>query len=203
MNRPLAEFGGRELYQSDRKKIAALIHSINSAHVFRDGNKRTSVAALVVLLDRNGWRFNASDQQLTDLLVAVATPAPPFNGKTAEAIREITAWIRAHTEKKSSSSGVVSVIDFLDRCKSVGGSWREAGPSFLLTGTKGSIRISRATHELTEIVARNYLSKVGLTEAHTGVPRDEFLDGRPKNLALVRRYREALKLLAEHDRSDD
>lgn len=155
------------------------------------------------MLDRNEWRFDASDKEISDLMIAVATPADPFAGTTEDAVREITAWIRARTVRKSSAMGDIEIIDFLDRCERVGGNWRTSGPSYLLSGAKGSVRISRSTSTLSEGVARNYLSKVGLSEAYTGVPTNEFIDGRPKNLALVRQYTDALELLAAHDRSLD
>lgn len=203
VHRPLAEFGGRQIYKTEREKVAALIHSINSSHVFHDGNKRTSVAALVVLLDRNDWRLDAADRDLTDLMVRVATPAPPYNGATEETVRQITAWIRARTSRKSLARGDIDVLEFLDRCERVGGNWRTSGPSYVLTGTKGSVRVSRSTTSLSEGAARSFLSTVGLSEAYTGVSTDEFIDGRPKTIALVCQYREALEMLAAHDRSDD
>ena len=42
--RAFAGSGDRDFYPSTRAKAAALVQAINSSHVFRDGNKRTSVA---------------------------------------------------------------------------------------------------------------------------------------------------------------
>lgn len=203
VHRPLAEFSGRALYKSIREQIAALIHAINSSHVFRDGNKRTSVAALVVLLDRNEWTVTAEDRGISNLLIAVATPAPPFDQGTELAVREIASWIRANTTKRNRGFGAIGTLEFLGRCERVGGSWKESGPSYVLAGVKGSVKISRSTRELSEGAARSYLSTVGLTEAYTGVPGHEFASDQAGNREIVARYKEALLLLAAHDRSDD
>src|SRR5713226_3479753 len=53
--RPFATFGGRELYQSDFEKAAALFHSLIKNHPFLDGTKRTAFAAALFFLDRSGY----------------------------------------------------------------------------------------------------------------------------------------------------
>ena len=44
--RPMATFGGQELYPDIFDKASALIHSLISNHPFFDGNKRTSYESI-------------------------------------------------------------------------------------------------------------------------------------------------------------
>src|SRR5262245_13311533 len=55
VHRPFAQFGGQVLFDDDIERAAALVHAVVAGHVFHDGNKRTSVAALVVWMDTKGW----------------------------------------------------------------------------------------------------------------------------------------------------
>ena len=42
-------------------------------HPFVDGNKRIGVLALLTLLELNGYRIEATDQELTDIIMGVAS----------------------------------------------------------------------------------------------------------------------------------
>ena len=49
-------------YRSIASKAAALLQSIATNHAFNDGNKRTSIILLDLLLDRSGYRLDPIDR---------------------------------------------------------------------------------------------------------------------------------------------
>lgn len=202
VSRATAAFAGRELFATDRDKAAALVHGINSSHVFRDGNKRTTVAALAVVLDRNDWTLACSDDELFEFIVAVADSArPPYNGPTEDALREIASWIRSHTIKRERVFGDTDVMDFLHQCESAGGSFRRSGQSWIVWGLDGqrSVKISLSTSHLAPGVVKSYLSRIGLSEPWTGLDRHEFRHGTREDQQLIQRFRGVLDRLAAYD----
>ncbi len=53
-------------------KAAALVHAVIRNHAFVDGNKRTALFLLELLLERSGYRLKASDRELSGKLILVA-----------------------------------------------------------------------------------------------------------------------------------
>jgi len=84
-------FGGKDLYRNLEGKGAALFCSLLKNHPFVDGNKRTAVTALAVMLDLNGATLVADPNALTRwVLQAAAAPLNPV---------KCAKWIRTHSEK--------------------------------------------------------------------------------------------------------
>lgn len=71
--RPLATFDKRELYPDLFSKAAALLESLIRNHPFVDGNKRTAITAAGLMLRRNGHHLVASQQELYDFTMRMAT----------------------------------------------------------------------------------------------------------------------------------
>lgn len=84
--RPQATFGGEDLYDDVAAKAAALAHSVIQNHPFLDGNKRVGAMAMELFLLVNGHALRASDDDLEDVVLAVAR-----DGLAAEAL---AIWIR-------------------------------------------------------------------------------------------------------------
>lgn len=71
-------------YKSIQRKAAALVHSVATNHGFADGNKRTTLLLLGVLLDRSGYQLVGEGTEPTaraieDLIVEVADGVHDFN----------------------------------------------------------------------------------------------------------------------------
>jgi death-on-curing protein len=87
-------------YRSIERKAAALFESVACGHAFTDGNKRTAVYLVDLLLERSGYCLQpATDQEnLTNAYEAFAlwviTEHPPFD--------EIAAWYRARIVRSGS-----------------------------------------------------------------------------------------------------
>jgi death-on-curing protein len=87
---------GGEYFHSDLYEMAAayLFHLANN-HPFLDGNKRTALAAALAFLWLNDRRLEASDDELTELVVGIAASRL---GK-ADAAVFISAHLRPGGEK--------------------------------------------------------------------------------------------------------
>ncbi|MBK1634376.1 type II toxin-antitoxin system death-on-curing family toxin [Rhodovulum adriaticum] len=66
---------------------AMLCHAILKNHAFIDGNKRTAYGSLVMTLAGNGYRLEASDMEIADMIIAAAA--------SSEGHEAIDAWVRA------------------------------------------------------------------------------------------------------------
>ena len=62
--RPQVTFDGQELYSELFPKAAALLESLIGNHAFVDGNQRTAITSAGLLLNLNGYRLTANNQQL-------------------------------------------------------------------------------------------------------------------------------------------
>jgi death-on-curing protein len=91
--RPRATYGARELYAEVFAKAAALMHSLILNHPMIDGNKRLSIAAAGLFLERNGYRLIASNEALE-----------AFTLEVAQGLYDVTAIARWLTENSKATS---------------------------------------------------------------------------------------------------
>jgi death on curing protein len=70
--RPAMTFGGEDLYPDIPAKAAALMHSLVMNHPYLDGNKRIAVNVAEFFFELNGYRLEASDEELEEITLAVA-----------------------------------------------------------------------------------------------------------------------------------
>lgn len=86
--RPMAVFGGDELYPDIFTKAAALMHSLIKNHPFIDGNKRTAITSSSIFLLRNGFQITASNKELEQFTLEAAS--------TKIEIEKIAKWFKKH-----------------------------------------------------------------------------------------------------------
>ena len=89
---PSATFGGEYLHPTVIEMAAAYLYHLVENHPFVDGNKRVGAMASLIFLDLNGYDFDASDTEFTDIVVKVAS------GKILKA--EISLFFRQHTHSR-------------------------------------------------------------------------------------------------------
>jgi death-on-curing protein len=87
---PLQSYGGKEIHPSLFKKIAALGYGIINNHPFVDGNKRTGTASMVLLLEMNGHKLNARNDELVEMARSVA------RGEMSQ--DELSDWLESRSE---------------------------------------------------------------------------------------------------------
>lgn len=88
---------------------AALLHRLVLDHAFHNGNKRTATVATLVFLDRNGFRIDATDDELFNTVTAVASHTPlgdvPVSDRGKSEVRDdwevhnLAAWLARNTRR--------------------------------------------------------------------------------------------------------
>ncbi|MBI5074285.1 MAG: type II toxin-antitoxin system death-on-curing family toxin [Nitrospirae bacterium] len=73
LSRPTTSLGLETKYPTIAMAGAALLHAIVNNHAFHNGNKRTALVALLVFLDKNGWKITLDQDSFYDYLIAVAS----------------------------------------------------------------------------------------------------------------------------------
>jgi death-on-curing family protein len=199
-SRPRTSLGGFEKYETVEHKAAALFHSLVLNHAFHNGNKRTALVSLLVFLDQNDRLIEVGDDEVFDMVIAVAEhrlgPAERNADASVAAIRD---WIRKHTIRRGTFSSAMRTAEFLERVEAAGGTYREAGSggSWIVQGPDGrSIRISQSTQKLEANIVKNYLTKIGMSQGQTGVYYTEFRDGIHPEQEMIRRFRSVLSRLS-------
>lgn len=91
--RPKHSVMGEDAYGDLYLKAAALLESIARNHGFRDGNKRTAMAAAVLYLSQNDIEVSFTNQEYEEIMLHVVNNKPP--------IKEIKVWLANHTSKRS------------------------------------------------------------------------------------------------------
>ena len=97
-HRPRTSLGLIDKYPTVAMASAALLHSIVLNHAFHNGNKRTALVSTLVFADRNGYRVDATEEELYYLLLKVAShglqdpPGKAVQGSDAEMLC-IAKWL--------------------------------------------------------------------------------------------------------------
>jgi death-on-curing protein len=89
---PAAAFGGHYLHATVHEMAAAYLFHVVSNHPFVDGNKRTGLMAMLAFLGLNGLQLYATDDELTDLVLAVAA------GRVSKA--EVGVFVKHHARRR-------------------------------------------------------------------------------------------------------
>ena len=88
--RPYQTFGGKDLYPTVLEKAAALAESIIINHPFIDGNKRTGLLAMLVILEIGNFKITASNDDTYNFTIEISTGEIKFE--------EIVLWLKNNTE---------------------------------------------------------------------------------------------------------
>jgi len=86
--RPLHSVMGEDAYPDVFLRAAALLDAIARNHGFRDGNKRTAMAAAVLYLEQNSVKVVFTNQEYEDIMLHVVNDKP--------SIDEIKEWLKQH-----------------------------------------------------------------------------------------------------------
>ena len=85
---PFQNFGGVDAYPSLQQKGARLGYGIIKNHPFLDGNKRIGVHAMLVFLELNHIELCYTQQELSDMVLAIASGAMTFE--------QMAQWVMDH-----------------------------------------------------------------------------------------------------------
>lgn len=87
--RPLQSAGGVDAYTTIYEKAAAMLDSIANNHGFRDGNKRTAMAAASYFLDMHDLDLGITNEEYEDFMLHVVNNKP--------SVKEISTWLEDHS----------------------------------------------------------------------------------------------------------
>lgn len=73
---PKGSFGGSDLYPTLSEKAAIILYKINKGHIFPNGNKRLSIACVLLFLALNGKDLKVTSDELTKKALEVAMSDP-------------------------------------------------------------------------------------------------------------------------------
>ena len=93
VERPKANFGGKELYATMWKKASALLHSLVNNHPFDDGNKRTAYYSAKRFLRMNGYTLDAPLKEILRFMVSVDVKKLTVD--------QIGVWLKTHSKRTS------------------------------------------------------------------------------------------------------
>lgn len=87
--RPLQSIGGVDAYATPYEKAAAVLDSIANNHGFRDGNKRTAMAAASYFFDIHDIDLNITNEEYEAFMLHVVNDKP--------SVKEISKWLEVHS----------------------------------------------------------------------------------------------------------
>ena len=125
--RPLTSLGETCKYPTVEMAAAALLHSLTLNHAFHNGNKRTALVAMLVLLDENEMQLTCQEVELFRLVLLVAQHRLVPRGADDRADREvmeITRWIKRNSRRLEHGERVLQWVR-LRRILAVFGCWTE------------------------------------------------------------------------------
>lgn len=101
LNNPRQTYGGQDLYPTLAVKAAILYYSLIKNHPFKNGNKRTATATLLVFLFINNFWLKESTGEIQDYLVELAKRVAASKGSEDKEVflTEIKAWLEANLQK--------------------------------------------------------------------------------------------------------
>lgn len=88
LGRPLHSVMGKDAYADVFSKAAALLDSIARNHGFRDGNKRTAMAAAILYLSQNNVEVVFTNREYEEIMLHVVINKP--------SIEKIKEWLINH-----------------------------------------------------------------------------------------------------------
>lgn len=89
---PSSTFNGNYLHPAIPDMAAAYLFHIVGNHPFLDGNKRVGTMSALVFLEMNGYDFDANDDELTAVVLLVAS------GKMLK--DELSLFFRQHSRRR-------------------------------------------------------------------------------------------------------
>ena len=89
---PSSTFGGAYLHPTVPDMAAAYLFHLVENHPCLDGNKRVGTMAALVFLELNDYDFDATDDELTDVVLQVASDKMPKDA--------LSAFFRQHSRSR-------------------------------------------------------------------------------------------------------
>ena len=207
--RPMTALGEQSKYPTISMAAASLLHAIVHDHPFHNGNKRTALVSMLVLLDKNGWVLNANEPELFDFLIKLGghqlrkkRGGEPITTPDGEMIRA-ARWIQARSrriERREFPLRFAELRRILTRC----GCHFEHAPKGVrnrVTIRKGDLSYRVNYRDEGEEMSPNSVHEIRkalqLDEQH-GCDSKVFYDGVVRIPEFINKYRKLLDRLADY-----
>ncbi len=95
LNAPFQTFDGDPLYPSLQSQAARLGYCLIENHPFLDGNKRIGAHAMLVFLTLNGVELQYDEQELIDMILAIAAGKKNYE--------KLLEWVGRHQNSNENS----------------------------------------------------------------------------------------------------
>ncbi|MGN8049535.1 type II toxin-antitoxin system death-on-curing family toxin [Curtobacterium sp. 22159] len=91
VGRPMSGFGGHLVHATLWTQAGALLHAIDRAQAFEDGNKRTAWFSTIAFLRANGFRIVVAQAEAAEFSKSV--------GRGERDVPSIAMWLFSHSEQ--------------------------------------------------------------------------------------------------------
>lgn len=117
--RPFSTAGGRDVFEDEFEKAAALFHAIISNHCFHNGNKRTALlSALYFLGDNNIWMDRCEDEEMFEF--TRKTAAHEICDNREDEVKIVTEWLQRNSRRVVKGDRRLSFWDLKEILKRFG-----------------------------------------------------------------------------------
>ena len=186
---------------------AALLHSVVQNHPFFNGNKRTALVSMLVLLDKNGWIFTLGQDEIYDFVIAMASHrliedmAAGHKPSADAEVLKVAQWLQRNMRKKSRIEHPIkfhelrTILTTYD-CELE--SARGAGNRMNIRRGDRQTQIAYRNEgtEVTRGTIRKVRNDLGLNE-QSGYDSDIFYNRSPRIPRFINKYRKVLDRLAK------
>jgi death-on-curing family protein len=100
ISRPHTSLSGNRKYPTVEMAAAALVHALVHNHPFHNGNKRTSLVAMLVFLDENALMLTCDEDELFEFVLKVAKHCitePCVKHRADHEVLAMAQWIHGHS----------------------------------------------------------------------------------------------------------
>lgn len=180
-SRPMTANGDQLKYPTPEMAAAALLHSIVNNHAFHNGNKRTGVVSMAVMLYENGFQLTCTQDELFKIVLQSAQHRLVPRHSSSLADREVLVladWIRHNSRLVEKGEHVVKWHQLKRILSGFGVTWGHPG------GVGNRINLTRTVERQAGAIRRRTV----LEEISTQIAYQSDGADVPKNtLAKIRR----------------
>ena len=204
--RPKTSIGNNDKYPTVSMAGAALLHALINNHPFHNGNKRTALVSLLVLLDKNGWVLTINQDLIYDFLLTVASHGLK-NLKTGRIIIGadpetlfIARWLQKNMRRINRNVHPLQFRQLREILNAYGCHFESKASkgkmNIYCNGLKTQIHYDGEGREVEVETIKKVREDLHLDEEH-GYDSDIFYNMRPRINDFINKYRKLLTKLAK------
>jgi death-on-curing protein len=193
VSRQHTSFNGVPKYRTLSHLAAALLYGLALNHPFHNGNKRTALLSLMLLLDRNDYVLTAKEAELFEFILKTVNHGfrPQRKGSPTvlldEEVRAIGSWVSSHCRRVDRRLRPIDWRALRRRLKELGCETHVLKGNYIeitLGAQKTTLAFGGDDREVTKATQRQIWRELGLNEVRVydaaafygaGAPVDRFI----------------------------